>query len=561
MTKAGLETVRSYKQEFVPSCTLVDERDQIGPHHLGIGKTKKIFQSNGSIYAFYSTGYAIHYDVLDAESLEVVAQHSLDGVAIAFGGGQFCIDYQDDQLHLVFTSRNRLAIGYMCGVCDNDEISWRSASQSILGSTPTLAAPWVEADHCGNVWASVVGRDGNFHVAYKPADGEWQQERLFETGEEPWMHSCVQILPIGAGSALAVGFRGDFPHQSELVFKSIDNNFNMSAAATLAPCNVNDQLTFHFQATGDSKNESAHIVYLSDNLHVDHAIYINGDWHVENNIIPTPAFAPQICLDKMGAATCISVDYDGKLWQAKWSEQAGWSSSALLTGSPKVTISPAYGRTGYGTGGMIAAARTDDGTVPYITGCVDLDPRGPTKLYVGTVGHLDHLKLISAPTLEVTDCGNSAEVVFNIGSLQESKISEKGNLWSATFLAEADSPGGGAVLNIKVESDAAPRLHVSICDERGNTICDLSNDSKLSSAAGASVYANSDTGSLRISLPLPGVHRFQCEGIGETYRKVSGFDDQLVFGQMVDLVPFVPEPNSIVGRNPEALPQVFRRLI
>jgi len=61
----------TFQQQFASPLALVDAREGIGPHHLAIGKTRKLFEKDGAIYAFFSRGYEIACAVFDAETLEM----------------------------------------------------------------------------------------------------------------------------------------------------------------------------------------------------------------------------------------------------------------------------------------------------------------------------------------------------------------------------------------------------------------------------------------------------------------------------------------------------------
>jgi len=544
----------SYRNTFIPSHTLIDQRDQIGPHYLAIGKTKKIFEANGHLFAFFSTGYQINYCVLDPQSLEVLNRVTLSSISPAWGGGQFCVDCVEDEVHLVFTNRNRLHVGYMLGRCEGQEIVWQTPSLAISGTTPSLAAPWVEAGTDGSVWTSVVGKDGNFIVATRDRQRSWQQKNLFAEDEDHWMHSCVQMLPIGDRRAIAAGFRGTFPTDMELVYKICEPDLSITCSQPIAPCNVNDQLTFHFQALGDDRRGQAHIVYLADNLNVDHAIFENGSWTVAKDIFPFPAFAPQICQAPDGQLASLCVDYEGDMWRTGWSSEGGWSRPERLQDTPNIPISPAYGRTGYGTGGMIAATASKNGTIPFVASQISLDPRAPSSLFAGTVGHAAHLTLAGAPTLQQADKPDLLEVVIPLAGLHKENLIEPGNVWVAHF---TDAQQQQAPLTISIQSNGSttPEAVILSADKDG-TVEDVQvrfNDPFGPSSTTAEIRAVINVGT--------GAETFVGSGVGESYRNAKSTESAVASGQMVDLVPFQPEPNSIVARSPEQLAKTFRRIL
>lgn len=55
----------------------LDTRDTIGPFHLAIGKTRKLFEHDGVIHAFYSRGYEIVHARIAADDMRLIDQTPL----------------------------------------------------------------------------------------------------------------------------------------------------------------------------------------------------------------------------------------------------------------------------------------------------------------------------------------------------------------------------------------------------------------------------------------------------------------------------------------------------
>src|SRR4051812_12297948 len=116
--------IRSFRQVFPNEPVLVDERRQISPHFLGIGKTRKLIDTGRLLVGFYSTGYAIHWFAAQRATLDIVARGVLAETVPAWGGGQFCVDHNDDTIHIVYTSLSRLTVIHRCGRVVGDGIAW-----------------------------------------------------------------------------------------------------------------------------------------------------------------------------------------------------------------------------------------------------------------------------------------------------------------------------------------------------------------------------------------------------------------------------------------------------
>ena len=62
----------------------------------------------------------------------------------------------------------------------------------------------------------------------------------------------------------------------------------------------------------------------------------------------------------------IVCDYSGRIWRLARARGDSWGAPQILLDESLVSISPAYARTGYGTGGLISIARDATGAVPYL---------------------------------------------------------------------------------------------------------------------------------------------------------------------------------------------------
>ena len=341
---------------------VLDERAKIGPHYLAIGKTRKILVFRRHAFAFFSVGHQICCATIDT-TRNILVRKTLLNFSTGWGGGSFCVDDDNNGgVLLVFIHKNQHELCFCRGVVDNDNIQF-SAASTILFTKSTQAAPYVEVGIDGTSWVSVLDRDGDFKIAVITKCNKVRTASLFEETEEPWYHSCVQMLPIDATHALAVGFCGKFPDNTNLIAKTVDIECNCSATQYIANCNVNDKLTFHFQAVGDPSRNAAHIVYLDKGLHVSHAQYSLGTWEIRKDIIQSACFAPQIAVNQDGALALLAYSYEGTVWSSTWSQGIGWREAYPLENALSPNVSALFGQTGYGTGGSICCARSTSGEI------------------------------------------------------------------------------------------------------------------------------------------------------------------------------------------------------
>ena len=172
----------TYRDMFGVNSIQLDHRAGIGPHHLAIGKTRKLFEWRGTLHAFFSRGYEIAHARVDADSLEIKDIRQLH-VPAAWGGGAFCVDHDPaGAVTLIFLHRNKLELAALKGQLTGDDIDW-NGWRPVLRSNARMAAPWVETDPDGNAWCSVLARDGSFQIA-----------RLSPAGWEPY---CAQFVRPG----------------------------------------------------------------------------------------------------------------------------------------------------------------------------------------------------------------------------------------------------------------------------------------------------------------------------------------------------------------------------
>jgi hypothetical protein len=536
---------RTYRQIFGAATVCLDRRDGIGPHHLAIGKTRKLFEWQGTVHAFFSQRYAIGHARFDPVSLKLRDLRVLD-VPVGWGGGAFCVD-QDSRgrVTLVFLHRNKHELAVLHGDASGNDIAWRG--WQVIARGTRLAAPWVEVDGEGDAWCSVLAREGGFQIARVRRDGGFTTGDLFAAGEAPWYHSCVQMLPIGSGSALAVGFRGAFPNQTELVFKTVSAHLALGPSQTLARCNVNDALTFHFQAVGDPARGRAHIVYLDDGLTVSHAMFDKGAWTVTRNVFADASFAPQIGLDAAGGLTFLTADYDGAVWSAAWLESDGWSKPQQVAGLPKLEISAAFGRTGYGTGGLISAARSSSGRLPFLMGVVEDDKTARAGLYAGVLGAdaQNARALRDAPAVTLTGRTLHAELRL-------------------TALAVDDGGRGSWVITIPAEGGAALKLAISAQQKT------FSATASWHDRHGKVVR---DSGAVRVT-PRFGSDAIEADvelergpdGLAPDAAWAEAYDgmwsaDAANRAELVDIAPFDFEPAAATALDPASIAKTFRRIV
>ncbi|HSZ75478.1 MAG TPA: hypothetical protein VK779_11710 [Rhizomicrobium sp.] len=526
--------------ELIDAPLMIDARDHIGPHHLAIGKTRKLFARGGIIHAFFSIGYGIMHARID-ERFDLIDKHTLD-LPIAWGGGAFCVDDHDGRVVLVFLHRNQHELCVITGDEKNGEIVWQDW-RTLLVSRARQAAPWVEIGPDGTAWASVLDRDGDMRLIVLPPNGNPRVGGLFEAGEARWYHSCVQVEPIAKDKALAIGFRGEFPSRTELVYKIVSSDLKLGPAKTLARCNVNDRLTFHFQAVGDAARSRAHIVYLDNGLSVSHALFENDAWHVTENVLSVACFAPQIAIDEAGNAALIAPDYDGQLWTSAWSKAKGWCTPKKLRGlAPNVSMQ--FAQTGYGTGGLISAARSTNGSVPFLFARIENDQTAHAKLYASRIGG-EALFDVNKP-LSIAADGKHVEVGIRLAGLHASDLKQTGRRWVVAVPAEA-----GRALKLEFKSLPAGLAANAYWLERdGRYVADVA--SVKTSVELCDAFSHNDCGVIRASLDLSQITPLATD---------QAWVEAYAGATLLDIAPFDPETAAKMALSPEGIPRAFKRMV
>ncbi len=547
----------SYRGQFGAAWTCIDERSDIGPHHLAIGKTRKLFEVGDAIEAFYSEGYRIGHARLDAETLELRASTPLSVLPVAWGGGAFCVDADSSgRVTLVFVHRNRREFCHLRGVASDTGIDWADWT-TLLATRAPQAAAWVEVGPDGTAWCSVLARDGDFQLAIIEPNDRRTTAPLFGAGEDPWYHSCVQILPVSSDEAVAIGFRGAFPTKTELVFKTVTRGFSLGSAQTLARCNVNDQFTFHFQAVADPTNGRAHIAYLDDGLSVSHAVYEKGQWQVSKGVVPFAAFAPQLCVDETGRLSLLACDYEGAIWSASWDCKAGWTEPCRVPALPAITISGQFGRTGYGTGGMICAARSRSGRVPFLMGTITDEGTARAKLYAGSLGHRSGLLFDADRPVSIASNGSVLNGEIRLLSLHRNDFVGAKKRW---------------VVGIPAKS--GPPLKLSIVGDNGRPVASLARHPVKGSSSVENVPVKvaaqfhgpfsqqASCAAITFQLECPaGIELNPAEAWAESYDADSNATGRPDGGTLIDLAPFEPEVAAQTALAPHRIPAIYKRMI
>jgi hypothetical protein len=539
----------SYQELFGHTSVPVDERDHIGPHHLSIGKSRKLFEHDGVIHAFYSRGYEIAHTRLCAETMTVCGTDALD-LPSSWGGGAFCIDDHDEAVTLVFLHRNQHEFCIVNGWIEDKIIRW-GRWRPLLVSRARQSAPWVSVGPDGTAWASVLDRDGDFRLVAVSPDGTFRVGDLFETGEAPWYHSCIQVLPVQRDRAIAIGFRGEFPSKTELVFKSVSAALALGQTQPLAPCVVNDKLTFHFQAVGDPQRGRAHVVYLDEGLSVSHAYFENDGWHVARTILPGPCFAPQLCLDEDGNAVLLAADYEGVLWRAAWSD--GWSPPRQIRGVQAPNVSALFGQTGFGTGGLITAARAVEGRVPFLFGTIDDDRVGRATLHAAVIGGGSGLLFDAERPLTVKVGSDTVEADIGLSALRDDDLRRQGWCWLVTVPAEA-----GRAVKLELTAGAGTIAGRAYWQERDGRINTEAAPPRVEAHLHDVFSKAKNSASIHVQAQVPhGTHQLRPEQAWvETY---SGWPDRSA--RLCDLAPYSPETTAMMALEPNRIPRVFKRMV
>jgi hypothetical protein len=535
--------VTSFRQYCGHAPTLVDERSGIGPHHLAIGKTRKLFEHNETIYAFFSRGHEIAYAVLNADSLQMRGTCALE-FPVAWGGGAFCVDCDGTgRVALAFLHRNQHELCFASGTIENGSIHW-APWKPLLASSSHQAAPWLELGADGTSWCSVLDRAGDFRLAVV-RDGETRVGNLFSAQEEPWYHSCVQVLPVASDRAVVVGFRGAFPAKTELVFKTVSATLELGPSETLAPCNVNDRLTFHFQAVGDSARECAHIVYLDEGLSVSHAQFSAGTWTVSKRVVLCACFAPQICINPRGDLLLLAADYDGHLWRAVRPFGKEWSEAVRLPGISGPNVSPLFAQTGYGTGGLIAAARSESGRVPFLFAEIKDERTASTELRLSSVGSTGRI-LAPERALTIKEKGSSLDIDIGLSGLREGELARKANSWLVTVPAQ-----GQRALKIRFAAGDPITAAASWLEADGRIVAIITHAAIETTACDA--FSSTSHGTIRaiVEIDLAGAHlQFERAWV-ETY---SG-------DTLIDIAPYQPETTARLALAPELITRTYKRMV
>ena len=535
--------VTTFRQQFSETSTLVDERAGIGPHHLAIGKTRKLFEKDGTIFAFFSRGYEIACAMIDAHSLQLRETQVLN-LPIAWGGGAFCVDGDTEgRVALVFLHRNQHELCLATGTIEDGHIEW-TPWRSLLVNSASQAAPWLELGPDGTAWCSVLDRTGDFRIATVKGKNV-RVGNLFAANEQAWYHSCVQVLPVAEDRAVAIGFRGSFPSKTELVFKTVSATLKMGPSETLAPCNVNDRLTFHFQAVGDPARECAHIVYLDEGLSVSHAHYAGGGWIVAKRIIPVASFAPQICINGNGDLLLLAADYEGQIWKATRPFRGEWREPSIVPNVTGPNVSALFAQTGYGTGGLISAARSEDGRVPFLMAEIRDERTSTAALRIAAAGGMQEI-LATENTLTITQTGAMLDVAIGLAALSRGDLKQTGNSWLVVIPAQKSRAlkvrlaGGDTVTASVAWLEADGRLSpVKARATITTSLCDA--------------FSPEEHGAIRAVL--------QMDAEPMDLQLDRAWVETYCGERLIDMAPFRPETAARLALNPDLITRTYKRMV
>jgi hypothetical protein len=276
---------------------------------------------------------------------------------------------------------------------------------------------------------------------------------------------------------------------------------------------------------------------------------------IERGIFRHPSFAPQLTLGANGGLALLLCDYEGRVWRACRSSTGLWSPCEEVRGAGPVKISPAFGRTSYGTGGLVSAARSATHDAFYLASHIDAGASGAASLVLGSA-LADGALRFAAECVQASAEGDRLKVTCALTSLDLNEAIRRQAAWQVRI---ADA--GGAIITTTVRAtESGLSADAWRSTSRGES---------APFAVGIAVCATQRSafdgdGPPRLTWELPLPSKFPASQLivtASSFKGARGSVSEMVDGTLVDLVPYQPEANAIIARDPGRLSQVFRRLL
>jgi hypothetical protein len=329
------------------------------------------------------------------------------------------------------------------------------------------------------------------------------------------------------------------------VFKTVSAQLQLGPSETLAPCNVNDRLTFHFQAVGDPARGCAHIVYLDDGLTVSHARFAAGRWTIARRVIPVASFAPQISVNSRGALLLLAADYDGCVWKASRPFAGEWSEPIKLKGISGPNISSLFAQTGYGTGGLISAARSDRGRIPFLMADITDERTATAELRLYEVGGGEQVLVPESP-LTIKKKGSAIDVEIHLAGLSETDLTNCANSWLVNVPAHK-SRG----LRIRVAA-GRPIAATASWHEADGRIVPMTTHAAIETSP-CDAFSSASHGTIRAVLEMERADT----GLQLDRAWVETYNGD----ELVDLAPYQQETAARLALAPELITRTYKRMV
>ena len=258
------------------------------------------------------------------------------------------------------------------------------------------------------------------------------------------------------------------------------------------------------------------------------------------------------CHRSEGNAALVAAGYDGLVWQASWSRAKGWSKPRPVVGARAPNISPSFSHTGYGTGGLISAARSSNGRVPYLFGTIEDDAAARASLVLATAGGDG----FGTDALTARVSGKKVTVELRLLSLRESDTKHAGRTWLAVIPA-----GPGRAIKVVFTASRSGIAGHLLLQERDKAPTRL-RASVQTTVGFHDAFTHGDAGTLRATVTLAKpIKGLDAKAVWAEYYAEGWSADVAHRASISDIAPFDPETAAKMTMDPLGIPRAYKRMV
>jgi hypothetical protein len=222
-----------------------------------------------------------------------------------------------------------------------------------------------------------------------------------------------------------------------------------------------------------------------------------------------------------------------------------WSEPSVVSGIAAPNVSALFAQTGYGTGGLISAARSENGHVPFLMADITDERTATAALRLAEIGG-DAGVLASGETFAIRQKGRTLDVEIRLAALTKSELNDTSRSWLVVVPAQKSR-----ALKIRL-SGGEPITASAGWLEPNGSFSPLKARTTIASSI-CDAFSSEDHGTLHATLTL--------DAEPTDLQPDSAWAETYSGDRLIDMAPFQPETAARLTRDPSLITRMYKRMV